>query len=228
MNPPILVPPIAGKPLLLYITTTEISLGALLAQEDSTKKESAVYYINQALSGYELNYTFIEKSCLVVVFASQKIRHYMLAHTIKLITKIDPLKYLLSKVTQIGQLAKWVMILSEFDIHYIDRGVIKGQAIANHIVEAPVEDNHSMHVEFLDRDVLVVTTKPWILYFDGSYTNHGSGARILFVTPQGHTLPRSYRLMFTCTNNTTEYEALVIGIKLPMEWKIDGMGLGID
>jgi hypothetical protein len=49
----------------------------------------------------------------------------MLAHTVKLVTKIDPLKYLLRKATLIGRLAKWVMILSEFDIHYIDQQAIK-------------------------------------------------------------------------------------------------------
>lgn len=71
MNPPVLVPPIAGKPLILYISTTDISLGALLAQEDQQGKERAIYYINWTLNGYELNYTFIEKACLTVVFASQ-------------------------------------------------------------------------------------------------------------------------------------------------------------
>lgn len=43
---------------------------------------------------------------------------------------------------------------------------------------------------------------------------------VSYVTSQGNILPRSYRLIFTCTNNTTEYEALVIGIKLVVEWKI--------
>lgn len=55
----------------------------------------------------------------------------MLSQTIKLIAKIDPLKYLLSKVSLIGRLAKWVMILSEFDIQYMDIRVIKGQAISD-------------------------------------------------------------------------------------------------
>ena len=64
---------------------------------------------------YEINYTSIEKACLAVVFASQKLRHYMLAHTVHLIAKIDPLKYFLSKAALTGHLAKWMMILSEFD-----------------------------------------------------------------------------------------------------------------
>ena len=43
-----------------------------------------------------------------------------------LISKIDPLKYLVSKSILIGFLAKWIMILSEFDIEYVDRKAIKG------------------------------------------------------------------------------------------------------
>ena len=97
---------ILGKPLILHISTTESALGALLAQLDEYGKEREIYYISHTLVLYEVNYTSIEKSCLVVVFASQKLQHYMLAHTIHLIAKIDPLKYLLSKDALMGRLAK--------------------------------------------------------------------------------------------------------------------------
>ena len=63
-KPPILMPPIQGKPLILYISTTSNSLGALLAQQDDMGKERAFYYINHNLASYKLNYTSIEKSCL--------------------------------------------------------------------------------------------------------------------------------------------------------------------
>lgn len=112
------------------------------------------------------------------------------------------------------------MILSEFDIQYTERRAIKGQAIADQLAEAPLPGKQTMEIEFPDRDVLALSTKQWTLYFDGSYTQHGSGSGILFITPEGHTIPRSYRLMFPCTNNVAEYEALVIGIKMAVEWKI--------
>lgn len=53
----------------------------------------------------------------------------MLNKEIKLIAKIDPLKYLLSKASLTGHTAKWVMLLSEFDIEYVDRKAIKIQVI---------------------------------------------------------------------------------------------------
>jgi hypothetical protein len=83
----------------------------------------------------------------------------MLAHTIKLVTKIDPLKYLLSKATLTGRLAKWVMILSEFDIHYIDRRAIKRQVIADQLANAPLQTDNSMEIEFPDADIFTITTK---------------------------------------------------------------------
>ena len=103
-----------------------IALGALLAQEDQNNKERAIYYISRTLVSYETKCSIIENVCLAVVFAFQKLCHYMLAHTTWLITKIDPLKYLLSKAALTGRLAKWVMILSEFDIEYVEYKTIKG------------------------------------------------------------------------------------------------------
>jgi hypothetical protein len=50
----------------------------------------------------------------------------MLTHIIKLITKIDPLKYLLKKSNLTRRLEKWVMMLSEFEIQYVNKRAIKG------------------------------------------------------------------------------------------------------
>lgn len=131
----------------------------------------------------------------------------MLAHTIKLVAKIDSLKHLLSKAALTGRLAKWVMILSEFDIHYTERRPIKGQVIADQLAEAPLLDKQPMEVEFPDRDVLTVTTNQW------TYS-------LMVPTLEGYTIPRSYRLMFPCINNIPKYEALVTGIKIVVEWRI--------
>lgn len=81
---------------------------------------------------------------MAVVFASQKLRHYLLSHSIKLIAKIDPLKYLLHKATLIGRLEKWIMILSEFDFEYVVRKAIKGQVISDQLAEAPLQDDHPL------------------------------------------------------------------------------------
>ena len=68
-RPPVLMPPIPRKPLILYISATTNSLWALLAQRDESGKERAIYYISHNLVQYELNYTCNEKACLAIFFS---------------------------------------------------------------------------------------------------------------------------------------------------------------
>nr|XP_011471077.1 PREDICTED: uncharacterized protein LOC105353523 [Fragaria vesca subsp. vesca] len=126
LHPPVLMAPIKGKSLILYIAALEHSLGALLAQNNDEGKENALCYLSRTLVGAEHNYTPIEKICLALVYAVQKLRHYLLAHSVTLISRADPLKYLMTKPMPSGRLAKWSLILSEFEIKYVPQKAIKG------------------------------------------------------------------------------------------------------
>ena len=117
LNPPVLGAPIPGKPLVLYIATQEKSLGALMAQENEKGKERALYYLSQTLNGAELNYSPIEKMCLGLFFAIDKLEHYMQAYTIRLIAKADPIKYVLSRPVVSGCIARWVVLLNNMTLH---------------------------------------------------------------------------------------------------------------
>ncbi|KAG9454307.1 hypothetical protein H6P81_007211 [Aristolochia fimbriata] len=96
-KPPVLVAPIVDKRLLLYIAAQEKSVGALLAQYDENNKERSLYYLSRTLVDAELNYSPIEKTCLALIFAIQKLQHYLLAHSTNLILRDDPLKYIMSQ-----------------------------------------------------------------------------------------------------------------------------------
>ena len=120
MKPPILVPPVLEKPLLLYLTTTDTTIGALLAQYlEESRKENVIYYISNTMLSYEKKYSLLEKACVALVWATCKLKHYMLAFKVLLIAKMDPLKYLMEKPMQEGKIAKWVLLLLEFDIKYL-------------------------------------------------------------------------------------------------------------
>ena len=47
-------------------------------------------------------------------------------------------------------MAKWIMILSEFDIDYIDWKSIKVQAIVDQLVDAPQEISNPILADYLD------------------------------------------------------------------------------
>ena len=64
MKPPIFVPSVPEKPLLLYLTTTDTTMGTLLTQYlEDTRKENAIYYINKKMLPYEEKYSPLEKTC---------------------------------------------------------------------------------------------------------------------------------------------------------------------
>ena len=81
-------------------------------------------------------------------------------------------------------------------------------------------NNAPMKINFLDSLVMYVSEHTWKMFFDGSHTQNGVGAGILFVTPHGYTIPKSYKLLFPCTNSAAEYEALLNGVKFALEWRI--------
>jgi ribonuclease HI len=53
----------------------------------------------------------------------------------------------------------------------------------------------------------------WHMHFGGSHSNEGNGVGIILVSPVGKIHNSSYRLDFDCTNNVTEFEALLLGIE---------------
>ena len=95
-------------------------MGALLAQYlEEPRKENVIYYISKKMLAYEKKYSPLEKICVALVWATRKLRHYMLAFEVLLIARMDPLKYLMEKPMQDGKTAKWVLLMLEFDIKYV-------------------------------------------------------------------------------------------------------------
>jgi len=74
------------------------SLGALCVQKNEEGKEIALYYLSHTLVGAKLKYSPIEKICLSLIFAIQKLRHYMQAYTVQMISQADPIKHILSRL----------------------------------------------------------------------------------------------------------------------------------
>lgn len=54
----------------------------------------------------------------------------------------------------------------------------------------------------------------WKMFFDGSCSKNGNGAGVVFISPNGKSFKYSFLLAFECTNNTVEYEALLLGLKM--------------
>ena len=75
-SPPVLKLPRQGKPLILYLALEENAMGVMLAQEGPKGVEHAAYYLSKKFLPYEEKYNLVEKTCLIMIWATMKLRHY--------------------------------------------------------------------------------------------------------------------------------------------------------
>ena len=76
----------------------------------------------------------MEKLILALVTTFWKLRPYDQAHTVEVPTEY-PIKQILHKPETSRRLMKWAIELNEFDIRYKPRAAVKGQILADFIIE---------------------------------------------------------------------------------------------
>ncbi|KAK4397785.1 hypothetical protein Sango_1254000 [Sesamum angolense] len=87
----------SGKFLGFIVRSGERSVGILLAQKNDEEKENVLYYLSRTMTPNELKYSPIEKLCLALIFSIQKLKQYFQSHSINLVSKANPLKYVMAK-----------------------------------------------------------------------------------------------------------------------------------
>ena len=119
----------------------------------------------------------MEKLILDLVIAARKIRPYFQAHTIEVPTEYS-MKQVLHKPETPERLMKWAKELSEFDIRYRTKTAIKGQVLADFVMEftsaEPAKDAQTT------TDLSI-----WKLSVDGASNAQGSGAGLILTSPEG-------------------------------------------
>uniref|UniRef100_A0A2N9HXX3 Integrase catalytic domain-containing protein n=1 Tax=Fagus sylvatica TaxID=28930 RepID=A0A2N9HXX3_FAGSY len=163
------------------------------------RKEQAIYYLSKKFTEPETRYLLVEKTCCALAWASKKLRQYMLYYTTWLVSRMDPIKYIFEKPALTGKIARWQVLLSEFDILFVARKAIKGQAIADYLADYPSEQLELMDSEFPDEDVMTVDEGDhcrWKLYFDGAANSVGSRIGAVLVSPNGQQTPIAVKLGF--------------------------------
>ncbi|GJT92868.1 reverse transcriptase domain-containing protein [Tanacetum coccineum] len=157
-----------------------------------------------------------------VYFASKRLKRYFQAHTVVVITN-QPIKQLLSSSEISGRMLKWKFELEGYDIQYRPRTAIKGQILADFIVERPEEE--SPDELMAEPEVL---PEPWTLFTDGSSCVDGSGAGLILTNPEGAEFTYAMRFRFDATNNEAEYEALIAGLRIAEKMGIKNLQANVD
>ena len=123
---------------------------------------------------------------------------------------------------------RWLVLLTEFDIHYVTQKSIRCSIVVDHLASLPVSDGRAIDDDFPDEDVVAMTSlSRWRMYFDGAANHSGYGIGVLLISPHGDHIPRSVRLTFSdrhpATNNIVEYEACILGLETALELGIKQM-----
>ncbi|XP_074323582.1 uncharacterized protein LOC141660495 [Apium graveolens] len=173
----------------------------------------------------------MEKLAYALILASRKLRPYFQAHRVEVRTSF-PLRKVMHKPEASGRMMKWAVELGQFDVEYKPRTAIKGQALANFFLEFPSSHEVSGNecaTESTPMEIPMENCSPWwTLYVDGAVNGNGAGSGIVLVSPEGHKLQSSIHFGFKATNNDAEYEALIAGLKLALEMKVENLNVFSD
>ena len=130
-----------------------------------------MYYLSKKLLQYEANYSLVEKTCLIVIWATKKLRHYFQSYRVHVISKYDPLRYPQQTPSLTRKLARWLVLLTVYDIDYMVKKVMKGRAVAEFLAQNPLADKEEWELEFLDEHMGAIEIQGWKIHFDGAVNN---------------------------------------------------------
>ena len=110
---PVLAHPDFTKPFRLYTDASNYAVGAVLAQEQDGG-ERVVQYVSRQLNKGQQKWPVIEREAYAIIFAMNKLRHYLLGNKVEIRTDHKPLTSLLTSAVQNARVQRWAVMLEEF------------------------------------------------------------------------------------------------------------------
>ena len=114
-NAPILGMPDFTKPFLLDTDASNFAIGAVLSQ-CIDGKERPIAYASRTLTKAERQYCVTRKELLAVVHFCKYFKHYLYGKRFTVRTDHGSLRWLMNFKSPEGQLARWLEVLSVFDM----------------------------------------------------------------------------------------------------------------
>nr|GEU42636.1 reverse transcriptase domain-containing protein [Tanacetum cinerariifolium] len=101
------------------------------------------------------------------------------------------------------------------------RTSVKGQILADFLIEILDENPQAAPVAKTQQE-------PWTLFTDGSLFVDGSGAGLILTNPEGINFTYALRFQFAASNNETEYEALIAGLRIAMQMGVKNVHVLVE
>ena len=116
---------------------------------------------------------------------------------------------------------KWAIELSEFDIRYKPKTSIKGQILADFVMEFTSTELFEATQQTFDLPI-------WMLSVDGATNAQGSGVGLILTSPDVIDIEYALRFGFQASNNEVEYEAVIARLNLPHSMEVDQLKVCSD
>ena len=126
---------------------SDFAMGAVLGQRiEKTFKD--IYYASKSFNEAQENYSTTEKEMLVIVFACERFRLYILGSHVIVHADHATIKYLMAKKNAKPRLIRWALLLQEFDIEIKDKKR-SDNVIADHLsrMERTIDDKRELENE---------------------------------------------------------------------------------
>ena len=115
VSAPIFIPPNWEKDFHIFVDASNVAIGSVLSHKDEKGHDHPIYFASRQLVQAERNYTVTEREALGMVFLVQKFRHSLLGNKFVFHVDHDALKYMINKPQLSGRIARWVLLLQEFN-----------------------------------------------------------------------------------------------------------------
>ncbi|GJV38454.1 reverse transcriptase domain-containing protein [Tanacetum coccineum] len=165
---PVIVSPNWNLPFELMCDASDFAVGAVLGKKDG-KNFHPIYFACKTLNAAQQKYTTTEKELMIVVFAFDKFRSYLVLSKIIVHTDHSVLRNLFKKQDAKPRLIRWILLLQEFDIKIKDKKGTQNVA-ADHLsrIEKDKTSDDSEIDDIFPRETLMeISTKddPWFADF---------------------------------------------------------------
>ncbi|RVW63970.1 Transposon Ty3-I Gag-Pol polyprotein [Vitis vinifera] len=159
---PIVRAPNWKLPFEVMCDSSDLAMGVVLGQREDGKPY-VIYYASKTLNEAQRNYTTTEKELLVVVFALDKFRAYLVGSSIVVFTDHSALKYLLTKQDAKARLIRWILLLQEFNLQIRDKKGVEN-VVADHLSRLVIaHDSHGLPIndDFPEESLMSIDVTPW-------------------------------------------------------------------
>ena len=218
-SPPILVSPVEGELLTLYLAVSDFSTSAVLVR-DKEQVQHPVYYCSRALRGAEERYPRMDKINIGAGDRSSEASslfpgsHHRSPNIISNEAGIAQTKSL-RKADEVGHRAKRVR--HQIQAENCNKGTCPSQLCHGTYSTELAQTTHA-------KDDLPI----WKLSVDGASNVQGSGASLILTSPEGIDIEYALRFGFHASNNEAEYEAVIAGLNLTHSLEVDQLEVNSD